>query len=219
MIARRRLKSSSRGFTLIELLVVIAIIGILMSLILPAVMSARATARRLECSSNMRNVNIALQGFLNKKNSFPNAGTFGEKAEAAIGTGTTPVPDASTSIIKNAVVTPNLFGTTTGTQTNASIPVGPLYSWVVDILPELDQQETYNAYNRNALYWSTLDPNGTLATNFGTGNTFLKILTCPVDDSVVPGKGNLSFVVNGGFSRWNGYTVTATSGTLSGVFP
>jgi len=211
------MKSSSRGFTLIELLVVIAIIGILMSLILPAVMSARATARRLECSSNMRNVNIALQGFLNKKNAFPNAGTFGEKSEALLGTTAAPVPDATKSILNNAVSTPNLFGTTTGTPING-VPVGPLYSWVVEILPELDQQETYNAFNRNALYFSQNAVN--LATNFGTSNTFLKILTCPVDDSVVPNKGNLSFVVNGGFSRWNGYTITDTStGNLTGVFP
>jgi len=165
----------------------------------------------------MRNVNIALQGFLNKRNAFPNAGTFGEKAEALGLTGSSTTPDPSLSIINNAVATPNTFGTSTGTAING-IPVGPLYSWVVEILPELDQQETFNAFNRNTLYYSQAAVN--LASNFGTGNTFLKILTCPVDDSVVPGKGNLSFVVNGGFSRWNGYTITdPSSGNLTGTFP
>jgi prepilin-type N-terminal cleavage/methylation domain-containing protein/prepilin-type processing-associated H-X9-DG protein len=60
-----------RGFTLVELLVVIAIIGILVSLLLPAVQAARESARRSQCLNNLKQVGLGLVHYENYLKSYP----------------------------------------------------------------------------------------------------------------------------------------------------
>jgi len=204
------MKSRSRrqGFTLIELLVVISIIGVLVGLLLPAINSAREAGRRAQCQNNLKNVGLALAQFSTGKNSFPNSGIFFEDAQTV-----NPQDPTTSSVFQAIKLQDNPTGITVG-----PIAIKWARSWVVAILPFLDQADLSNAWNLEGSYLDNPTGGGaaTEASNYTIGNTALAILRCPDDLNAQDGKGNLSYVCNGGFSRFPAVPLAWQGGLAGG---
>jgi prepilin-type N-terminal cleavage/methylation domain-containing protein/prepilin-type processing-associated H-X9-DG protein len=148
-------RQSHRGFTLIELLVVIAIIAILVALLLPAVQQARESARKSQCLNNLKQLGIALHNYHEAHQTFP-PGQINSQFIGTINPTDRRNTDPSEAVIANGGPNRNLHGT----------------SWMLQILPHIDQQQIYDMWNFDFNVRNNGD--GTLTTTIGNVNVVLK---------------------------------------------
>jgi prepilin-type N-terminal cleavage/methylation domain-containing protein len=146
------------AFTLIELLVVIAIIAILIALLLPAIQRARATAARVRCADNLKQLGAALHNYHDTQGTFPPGCCIGGPwpPDRRLGYYTPPF---------NAPPNPNL-NYRYGQQ---------FFTFITRILPQLEQDNIYVRIDWNAWPWFQGGPGNCL-------NAIpLKVVQCPAD--------------------------------------
>jgi prepilin-type N-terminal cleavage/methylation domain-containing protein len=159
------------GFTLLEVLVVISIIAMLMALILPAVQSARSSARRVDCLNRMRQIGVGVLAATGRsRDKFPAYGRFSGIEDSLTCGKFREEPNERVAINAGGVAGSN---------------------WVLEILPELDAEAIRDQWDFTDDSFSSV--------NVELAQLLIPVLVCPEDDSAE--RSRLSYVINCGYGE------------------
>jgi prepilin-type N-terminal cleavage/methylation domain-containing protein len=111
------------GFTIIELLIVIAIVGFLLSISVPAIQASREAARRYQCTSNLRQIGVALQSYHDQHSKLPPAVVWSPAGEP----------------LGQSVAPPGTIDRVSLGVASDQNPDRTFSNWVVFILPNLEE--------------------------------------------------------------------------------
>ena len=146
-----------RAFSIVELLVVLGIIGSLVILLLPAVQRAREAARRMQCTSNLRQLGVALHAYHDRVHFLPPAMVWAPPGDPITGGYAPP-----------GVVDRISMGLAPEQQ-----PDRVFANWLVMLLPDLEEEALWDLFDRKS-------PVGD-ARNEKVWSRDLPILKCPSD--------------------------------------
>jgi prepilin-type N-terminal cleavage/methylation domain-containing protein/prepilin-type processing-associated H-X9-DG protein len=182
------------AFTLVELLVVIAIIGTLVGLLLPAVQSAREAARLTTCTSNMKQLGIALLNHESATRRYPPEGVgYGWCTSAAGGAGDSRILNMSGLVLVLPYLEEN------------------------ELFLKLDKNSAFSNLTTGLCCGLTGNLNGTLSGTIATNSPFVTRrvpgLLCPSDQSSRTTSVYSNGSVNGGATN---YDVVANATGLTG---
>jgi prepilin-type processing-associated H-X9-DG protein len=136
-------------------LVVIAIIGILVSLLLPAIQQAREASRRAQCASNLKQLALALENYSSTNGRLPAAGTYAPPEEAVY---------------------------FSFAYWRVDLKSGTNHSWVVSLLPFLEEQPLFDRFDlkqkvtRNVLNPQEAQPPMLLCPSDGAQGRYFELL-------------------------------------------
>lgn len=157
-------RTKRRGFTLVELLVVIAIIGVLVALLLPAIQAAREAARRNTCVNKVKQLVLASHNHHDVFKKLPAV----TNCSGRYSTGGS-LADNNCNVYTPA---PGAIGTY-----QAATGTGAGYSWIVKLLPYMEETTLYNNISQKSSKFSIpaftagTSPNGMTATGAAPDTT------------------------------------------------